>query len=107
MAHLGFCKVAGHGKQCPVLGVDKNVRVLLEMLRALPYSRMPLHVHFLDEGLQKMFGAGLPNHLTFTHGGFDELEHLCKQRMTMVMPPGGSECARCLQQLQPGDRIVH
>ncbi|CAE7732202.1 SLX1 [Symbiodinium pilosum] len=111
VAHLGFCKLAGHGKQCPVLGVDKNVRVLLEMLQALPYCRMPLRVHFLDEGSwavsQKMFGSNLPNHLTLTHGSFDELQHLCKQRMTLVMPPmESSECGRCSGQLRPGDRIV-
>ena len=79
---------------------------------------MPLRVHFLDEGtsrllilcafrrscalalgqsgLQKMFGAGLPNHLTLTHGGFDELEHVCKQRMTMASSPeAGREARGC------------
>ena len=111
VAHLGFCKIVGHGKQSPVQGVDKNVRVLLEMLQAIPYNRIPLRVHFLEEslwtGLENMFGAALPNHLTLTHGSFDDLQELCKQRLTMVMPPAGSECAKCSELLKPGDLIVH
>jgi len=107
--HLEYCKLAGHGKQCPVLGVERNVEVLLAMLRALPWRRMPLRVHFLDEGLwedaPKML-RDLPNDLALTHGNFDELQRLCKQRETMVMPPGRSECATCLEQLKPGDLIV-
>ncbi|CAE7852226.1 unnamed protein product [Symbiodinium necroappetens] len=111
VAHLGFCKLAGHGKQSPVQGVDKNVRVLLEMLQAIPYNRIPLRVHFLEEslwtGLENLFGAALPNHLTLTHGSFDDLQGLCKQRLTMVMPPAGSECAKCSELLKPGDLVVH
>ena len=34
--------------------------------------------------LERMFGASLPNHLTLTHGSFEELLHLCKQRQTMA-----------------------
>ncbi|CAE7243407.1 slx1 [Symbiodinium sp. CCMP2592] len=94
-----------------IKGVDKNVRVLLEMLQAIPYNRIPLRVHFLEEslwtGLENMFGAALPNHLTLTHGSFDDLQELCKQRLTMVMPPAGSECAKCSELLKPGDLIVH
>lgn len=111
VAHLGFCKLAGHGKQSPVQGVDKNVRVLLEMLQAIPYNRIPLRVHFLEEslwtGLENLFGAALPNHLTLTHGSFDDLQGLCKQRLTMVMPPAGSDCAKCSELLKPGDLVVH
>ena len=111
VAHLGFCKLAGHGKQSPVQGVDKNVRVLLEMLQAIPCNRIPLRVHFLEEslwtGLENLFGAALPNHLTLTHGSFDDLQGLCKQRLTMVMPPAGSECVKCSELLKPGDLVVH
>ncbi|OLP97996.1 Structure-specific endonuclease subunit SLX1-like [Symbiodinium microadriaticum] len=94
-----------------IKGVDKNVRVLLEMLQAIPYNRIPLRVHFLEEslwtGLENLFGAALPNHLTLTHGSFDDLQGLCKQRLTMVMPPAGSECVKCSELLKPGDLVVH
>ncbi|CAK9033313.1 unnamed protein product [Durusdinium trenchii] len=109
VAHLKFCKLR-NGRQSPVMGVTQNLQVLIEMLKATPYSRMPLRVHFLDEAaksqLPKMPAArALPTHMTFTLGSFDELERLCYESMMMI-PVTSSVCAKCSGRLEPADRVV-
>jgi len=108
--HLEFCRTNGNGRQRPVFGVMQNLEVLIEMLKATPYSRMPLRLHFLDEGvwnqLPKMPAAqALPTHMNKNQGSFDDLEQQCHESM-MVIPVTSSVCAKCKEKWKVGDRLV-
>jgi len=111
--HLGFCQRTARGRQRLVLGVKKNVQVLLEMLQTSPYSGMPLRVHVLDAGLQNAIIPDLPavnrlpNHMSLSYGSFDELEHTCAESlMASQRPLLQSSCAACKEQFRPLDRVV-
>mmetsp|Transcript_26858 Transcript_26858/g.55733 ORF Transcript_26858/g.55733 Transcript_26858/m.55733 type:complete len:351 (-) Transcript_26858:116-1168(-) len=108
--HLEFCQMSRNGRQRPVFGVMQNLQVLIEMLKTTPYSRLPLRLHFLDQGvraaLPKMPAAqALPTHLNISHGTFDDLERQCHEAM-MVIPVTSSVCAKCSETWKPGDRLV-
>eukprot|EP00435_Cladocopium_sp_Y103_P024035 s593_g5.t2 len=108
--HLEFCQTSRNGRQRPVFGVMQNLQVLIAMLKATPYSRLPLRLHFLDQGvcaaLPKMQAAqALPTHLNISHGSFDDLERQCHEAM-MVIPVTSSVCAKCSEPWKPGDRLV-
>lgn len=111
--HLGFCQKTSRGRQRIILGVKKNVQVLLEMLQTSPYCGMPLQVHVLDKEaysqmMPKLPGVQrLPKHISITHGSFDDLEHVCAELMMAIQQPvTRAVCTACGEAFRPGDRIV-
>lgn len=112
VAGLGFCRRTRRGRQHAVQGTLNNIKVLFEMLQASPYCRLPVQVHFLDshtyrELLCKVSSRErLPKHMSITHGCFDELEHICAERMMATQWDVAASCACCSICFAGGDRAV-
>lgn len=115
-ARMSFVHTSRRGKflrQREVLGVQRNLQVLLGMLAVSPYCRMPLRLHVLDVQLrcevlpQLPEAERLPVHVAVTDGTFDELEALCAEVMVQQpLDPATAQCAICLEPLRAGGRAV-
>lgn len=113
VSHLEFCKLTWRGRQRVVHGVSKNVQVLLQMLQASPYCRMPLRIHIFDHGTfhdtfpRLKASELLPNHICLSYGNFDDLERHCAElMMAMQQPVTGVRCTSCSEALKAKDRIL-
>mmetsp|Transcript_94162 Transcript_94162/g.210543 ORF Transcript_94162/g.210543 Transcript_94162/m.210543 type:complete len:508 (-) Transcript_94162:52-1575(-) len=113
VAHLAFCQLTRVGRQRLVLGAEKNLKVLLQMLQARPYCGMPLRLHILDPEihdkiLPKLPAARkLPGHIQITKGSFDDLERLCVALVLATSQPvSGDSCVACGEAFCAQDRLV-
>lgn len=113
VSHLEFCKLTWRGRQRVVHGVSKNVQVLLQMLQASPYCRMPLQIHIFDHGAfhetfpRLQASELLPSHFSVSYGSFDDLERNCAELMMATQQPvTGMRCSTCSEALKAKDRIL-
>jgi len=97
-AHLPYCRLTKQGRQ-RVRSFEHNIEVAWELVRSLPYSRMPLHMHLLLPNAQEVIPRTLlPDHIKLTYGDFDVLEQhvnvdLFREEDADIVP--GSVCALC------------
>lgn len=112
VAHLGYCGLTRMGKRC-AYGAEKNIAVLLEMLKVSPYRRMPLRLHFFDAELynQSTMRAQRqppPQHMVVSVGSFDHLETSCAEIMARSRHEvlEGAACDYCERSLVGGECVV-
>jgi len=114
VAELGFGGVSARGRQRMIMGTQKNMHVLLAMLKVLPYSRLPLQLHVLEPSANAILRSTLaavvrqlPSHLSITCGTFADLEMACAERLKAIRKPvGDAPCGGCRVCFKAGDRVV-
>nr|QDO16494.1 structure-specific endonuclease subunit SLX1 [Crypthecodinium cohnii]USW07906.1 structure-specific endonuclease subunit SLX1 [Crypthecodinium cohnii] len=103
-------------RQREVMGVQKNLQVVLTMLALPPYCRMPLRLHFLDRQTKELLPTTpafhfLPLHMVVSQGSFDDLETAVAESLRSAQTHPNAlgnrpSCRGCKDLLQSGDRLV-
>lgn len=112
-ARFSFCSMTKRGQQRIIMGILKNLQLVLEILQIKPYCTLPLHLHIFDPTtydttLPSLPAARkLPEHIKVHRGDFDELEQVCAELMASHRGLGISgPCKGCTEDFKINSRVV-